>query len=248
LEARRTNQRIARDSGKNAAMSPIARLNRLRAELPAILPSMLLCNFGNLEREIAQLEMAGVTGLHLDVMDGHFVPNLTYGMPIVEAIRKLTKVAVDVHLMIADPGRYVRQFVDAGADIVTIHVEAVNDPAAILREIRDLGVGAVIALNPNTPLYALEECYDQCDLVLVMSVPAGFGGQSFRTVALEKLRQVRARAGAHVLVEVDGGINEQTIQNCAAAGAQLFVVGSAIFRATNYEHALQDLHSRTVRP
>jgi ribulose-phosphate 3-epimerase len=174
-------------------------------------------------------------------MDGQFVPNLTYGMPIVEALRRLTDMPLDVHLMIAEPQRYLRQFVDAGADVLTIHVEAVGDPAAALAEIRSLGVGAGIALNPDTPLSSLDSCYGLCDLILVMSVQAGFGGQGFRTVALDKLRQVRKTVRSDVLLEVDGGVNESTIGACAEAGAQLFVVGSAIFRAPSYSQAIQNL-------
>jgi ribulose-phosphate 3-epimerase len=224
-------------------MSRCACLDSLRRAAPAILPSLLLCDFGNLEREVARLRAAGLAALHLDVMDGQFVPNLTYGMPIVHALRQLTDLTLDVHLMIADPRRFLRQFVDAGADIVTIHVEAVSQPAAVLREIRALGVGAGIALNPDTPLSALDGCYEHCDLVLVMSVPAGFGGQSFRADALDKLRALRAIVGPEVLLEVDGGINQATISGCAAAGAQLFVVGSAIFRAASYEQAVRELQS-----
>jgi ribulose-phosphate 3-epimerase len=228
-------------------MSRLDRVERLRRAVPAILPSMLLCDFGNLEREVAELEAAGVEALHLDVMDGHFVPNLTYGMPIVEALRKLTRMTLDVHLMIAEPRRYIRQFIDAGADLLTIHVEAEVNPAAVLEDIRAQGIGAGIALNPATPLSALDECYTSSDLVLVMSVPAGFGGQSFHAVALEKLEQLRARTGPEMLLEVDGGISPATIPGCAAAGAQLFVVGSAIFRAANRLEAIQELQS-LVRP
>jgi ribulose-phosphate 3-epimerase len=228
-------------------MSRLDRVERLRRAVPAILPSMLLCDFGNLEREVAELEAAGIEVLHLDVMDGHFVPNLTYGMPIVEALRKLTQMTLDVHLMISEPRRYIRQFTDAGADVLTIHVEAEANPAAVLEDIRAQGIGAGIALNPATPLSALDDCYGSCDLVLVMSVPAGFGGQSFHAVALEKLEQLRARTGRELLLEVDGGISPATIPGCAAAGAQLFVVGSAIFRAANRLEAIHELQS-LVRP
>ena len=222
-------------------------LAQLRDAAPVILPSLLLCDFGNLEREVDKLRAAGIRALHLDVMDGHFVPNLTYGMPIVEALRRLTDMPLDVHLMIAEPQRYVRQFIDAGADILTIHVEAVSDPAPVLREIRELGAAAGIALNPDTPLSTLESCKGLCDLVLVMSVQAGFGGQGFRTVALDKLRQLRPIVGPNVLLEVDGGVNEATIGQCANAGAQLFVVGSAIFRAPNYAPAIESLTAEAKR-
>jgi len=199
-----------------------------------VLPSLLMCDFGNLEREVQKLEDAGVRALHLDVMDGAFVPNLTYGMPIVEAFRRLTNMPLDVHLMIAEPELYVEQFAAAGADVITFHAEAVRDPGSLLRRIRDMGAGAGIALNPDTPLSTIEDCLNLCDLVLVMSVPAGFGGQPFDDVALDKLRRLRKIADSRVMLEVDGGINESTIERCAQAGAGYFVVGSAIFGKEDY--------------
>lgn len=216
-------------------------LNELRTSAPVILPSLLLCDFGNLEREVARLTEAGVRALHLDVMDGNFVPNMTYGFPIVEAFRRLTDLPLDVHLMISEPQRYLKQFIDAGADILTVHVEAVDNPRIVLEQIRSLGAGAGLALNPDTPLSSLDGCLNLCDLVLVMSVKAGFGGQSFRPIAIEKLRQLRRAVGSEVLLEVDGGINRSTIAQCAAAGAQLFVVGSGIFRASDYTDAIREL-------
>jgi ribulose-phosphate 3-epimerase len=222
-------------------MSPRERFLRIRQARPAILPSLLLCDFGNLEREVETLEAANVPGLHLDVMDGNFVPNLTYGMPIVAALRKLTELPLDVHLMITQPERYINQFVDAGSDSITIHVEAVDDPRSALRDIRKQGVAAGLALNPGTSLESVNDCLDLCDLVLVMSVNAGFGGQKFDPVALEKLAALRKQMGEETLLEVDGGINGETIQNCAAAGAELFVVGSAIFKTDNYGSAVSQL-------
>jgi ribulose-phosphate 3-epimerase len=209
-------------------------LAQLRQAAPVILPSLLLCDFGNLEREVQRLETAGVGGLHLDVMDGNFVPNLTYGMPIVAGLRGRTDLALDVHLMIERPERYITPFFEAGADLITIHVEAAAEPRSVLRQIRELGAGAGIALNPETPLERIAGCLDLCDLVLVMSVPAGFGGQAFHKVALEKLGRLREMLDDDVLLEVDGGINEATIRACAEAGAQLFVVGSAIFQQPEY--------------
>jgi len=224
-------------------------LNRLRGSVPAVLPSLLLCDFGNLEREVRRLEEAGVPGLHLDVMDGSFVPNLSYGMPIVAAIRKLTDLPIDAHLMIQRPQNYLRQFRDAGADILTIHIEAVDDARPVMEQIRHLGCGAGIALNPPTPLSRLEGCLDLCDLVLVMSVQAGFGGQSFNPVALDKLRQIRELASPDVLLEIDGGINTSTIAQASAAGAQLFVAGSAIFGPPDYPPAVRELtHLATPQP
>jgi ribulose-phosphate 3-epimerase len=216
-------------------------LDTLRANSPAILPSLLLCDFGNLEREVARLEAAGVPGLHLDVMDGVFVPNFTYGMTIVGALRKVTRLPLDVHLMMTRPERYIRQFRDAGADILTFHVEAVDDPRPLLEEIRGTGAGAGLAINPLTPFAAAESALEYCDLLLVMSVQAGFGGQSFNSVAFERLRRARELAGERLLLEVDGGINEETIGPCAASGAQLFVVGSAIFKQPDYGAAIRRL-------
>ena len=237
------------NDGKQARILAMPRresLAQLRSAAPAVLPSLLLCDFGNLEREVGRLTEAGVKALHLDVMDGQFVPNLTYGMPIVAAIRRLTDLPLDVHLMIAEPQRYVRQFVEAGADIVTIHIEAVSDPRPIVAEIRALGAGAGLALNPDTPLSTLDGCLESCDLVLVMSVAAGFGGQSFRPIALDKLRTLRTSIPAETLLEVDGGIQQQTIGSCAEAGAQLLVVGSAIFRASSYSGAVRELTQLAV--
>jgi ribulose-phosphate 3-epimerase len=225
-------------------MSDRDHLQSLRRAAPGILPSLLLCDFGNLQAEVARLEEAGVPALHLDVMDGVFVPNLTYGMPIVEALRRLTDLPLDVHLMISDPARYLPAFRDAGADLVTFHVEAVRDPRQVLEGARELGLGAGLALNPLTPLEELDACWDLCDVVLVMSVTAGFGGQSFQTVALDKLREARHRGGENLLLEIDGGVNRETIQACAEAGADLFVVGSGIFREANYGHAVRELRMR----
>jgi ribulose-phosphate 3-epimerase len=205
------------------------------------LPSLLLCDFGNLEREVGRLTDAGVKAFHLDVMDGVFVPNFTYGLPIVAALRRLTDLPLDVHLMITNPQKYLRQFVEAGADILTVHVEAVDEVGPVLKQIHSLGVGVGVALNPDTPLRKLDGCLDDCDLVLVMSVPAGFGGQHFHPIAVEKLRQLRQVVRAEVLLEVDGGINAMTVRQCAEAGAQLFVVGSAVFRSADYGQAIREL-------
>jgi ribulose-phosphate 3-epimerase len=222
-------------------MSRLEQLERLREAVPAVMPSLLMCDFGNLQREIERLEQSGVAGLHLDVMDGHFVPNLTYGMPIVSAVSRLSELPVDVHLMISEPQRYLHAFCEAGADLISFHAEAVKDPQAVVAEIRRLGVAAGIAINPGTPLSSIESCLGDCDFILVMSVEAGFGGQSFRSVALDRLRRLREMAGSDVLLEVDGGINEETIRDCAQAGAQLFVAGSAVFGSESYRDVVQRL-------
>jgi ribulose-phosphate 3-epimerase len=209
-------------------------LKGLCADGPVVLPSLLLCDFGDLRTEVARLERAGVRALHLDVMDGQFVPNLSYGFPIVEAVRRLTDLPLDCHLMIVEPERYARQFVEAGANNVTIHIEAADDPRPVLKQIRAAGASAGLALNPDTPLSRIEPFLDDCDVVLVMSVMPGFGGQSFERVALDKLRSLRRLNGGRLTLEVDGGVNDKTIGDCGAAGADLLVVGSAIFHQTDY--------------
>ena len=207
---------------------------RLRAARPAILPSLLASDFANLEREVRLVEAAGVAALHLDVMDGHFVPNLSIGVPIVEAVRRITDLPLDVHLMIADPAKYIGAFRKAGADVLTIHVEAVADPRPLLDEIRGLGALAGLSLNPPTLLEAIEPSLGHCDLVLVMSVMPGFGGQKFDAVALEKLATLRDRSDSDALLEVDGGVGPDTVGACAEAGAELFVAGTAIFSTHDY--------------
>ncbi len=216
-------------------------MQRLRAADFMVLPSLLLCDFGDLRREIARLEEAGVQALHLDVMDGHFVPNLTYGMPIVEGIRRLTELPIDVHLMVSDPAKYVQQFVDAGSDCLTIHAEIEQDASEVLQQIREAGVGVGLAVNPETRLETVQSALSWCDLFLVMSVNAGFGGQSFNPVALDKLSQLK-ESHPQLLLEVDGGVNTSTISACHEAGARLFVVGSAIFGLADYRIAMEQLH------
>ncbi len=215
---------------------------RLRAASPAVLPSLLGSDFANLQREIERVEEAGVAALHLDVMDGHFVPNLSIGIPIIEAVRRVTDLPLDVHLMVERPERYVEQFRAAGADALTIHVEATTDPRPVLDKIRDLGALAGLALNPPTPLPTIEASLPYCDLVLVMSVMPGFGGQQFDRRALDKLRTLDTRDDVDALLEVDGGVNAETIGACAEAGAELFVVGVAIFRSKDYTAAIRRLH------
>ena len=200
-----------------------------------------MCDYGHLQDEVDRLEAAGVAALHLDVMDGHFVPNLSYGLPLVEAFRKMTDLPLDVHLMISDPGEYVERYFDAGADGMTIHAEAVENPRSVLEKIRSLGASAGLAINPPTPVSAIWNCLDVCDLVLVMSVMPGFGGQEFDRRALDKLRELRPLAGDDVLLEIDGGVHESTISACTAAGAQLLVVGSAIFKSHDYAAAIGGL-------
>lgn len=220
------------------------RLASLRAAAPAVLPSLLMCDFGDLRGEVARLTHAGAAVMHLDVMDGHFVPNLTYGMPVVAGLRRHFDGPLDVHLMISDPVGYARQFIDAGADVLTFHAEAVDDVSGAITKMRamssDIAVG--VAINPDTPLDAIADVADDIDLALIMSVNAGFGGQSFNPVALEKIRRLRA-VSPDLLIEIDGGIDAETIGPARDAGCDLFVVGSAIFKHDDYDAAIDQLTS-----
>ena len=216
---------------------------RFRAASPAVLPSLLACDFAQLKREVKAVEDAGAPALHLDVMDGHFVPNISIGIPIVEAVRRITDLPLDVHLMISNPADYVEQFRKAGADSMTIHIEAVRDPRSLLDRIRSLGALAGLSLNPPTPLSAIESSLPHCDLVLVMSVMPGFGGQKFDEVALEKLSRLSARTDCDALLEVDGGINTETASACGEAGAELYVAGTSIFKSSNYRTAIDEIHA-----
>ena len=223
-------------------MSSDDRILKLKSLGPTVLPSLLLCDFGNLALEIERLEDAGVAALHLDVMDGVFVPNFTYGMTIVKALRQLTELPLDVHLMMVHPEKYIEEFRDAGADIITIHREAVDDPIAVLKQIRESGCAAGIAINPPTPVSEIAEALPHADLALVMSVNAGFGGQKFDVSALDKLKQIRELPGGKdIALEIDGGINAETIGRATQYGAELLVAGSAIFRQDDYAVAIEKM-------
>jgi ribulose-phosphate 3-epimerase len=222
-------------------MSPRDRILALRSEKAVILPSLLMCDFGNLEREIRALEESGVQALHLDVMDGVFVPNLSYGLPVVEAIRRLTDLPIDVHLMIQKPSQYLKAFIETGVDCITFHIEAEPEPRPLLEELRRAEVASGLVLNPQTPLDTVQPYLSSCDLLLVMSVNAGFGGQAFNPVALEKLKTVRESFPDNLILEIDGGINLETVASSVEAGAQWLVVGSAIFKMDNYQAAIQQL-------
>lgn len=208
--------------------------DRLLDSTPMVAPSLLSCDFARIEQEIRRLEDGGAEILHLDVMDGNFVPNISFGIPVVEAIRRVTALPLDVHLMIANPARFVKRFREAGADLLTIHIEAAPQPEALLEEIHTLGAAAGICLNPPTPLSMVEPYLDQCQLVLVMSVMPGFGGQTFQPEVLSKVRRLRELAGDRLLISIDGGVNLETVGQCAAAGARLFVAGSALFSQDDY--------------
>ncbi|MGB9711681.1 MAG: ribulose-phosphate 3-epimerase [Dissulfurimicrobium sp.] len=211
-----------------------------------IAPSILSADFSRLGDEIRAVEEAGADAIHVDVMDGRFVPNLTIGPMVVEAIRPVTGLPLDVHLMIEAPDRYIDAFAKAGASWITVHVEACTHLHRTIQKIKDLGIKAGAVLNPATPPSTLEYCLDELDLILVMSVNPGFGGQRFIPSALRKteaLRQMLADKGLSVAIEVDGGINCDTIFDAARAGAEIFVAGSAIFGTKNYTKAIEKLKS-----
>ncbi len=214
----------------------------LRTQTPLVEPSLLACDFANVEQEIRRVEAAGAKSLHLDIMDGHFVPNLSFGIPVVEAVRRVTDLTLDVHLMISNPEKYIEPFREAGADLLTIHIEVEPQPQPLLERIRSLGAGAGLSLNPATPVETLRDSLPYCDLVLVMSVVPGFGGQKFEPVALEKLRTLRAWGGDRLLLSVDGGVNQETVQQCAAAGADLLVTGSALFSQSDYAAFIRQMN------
>jgi ribulose-phosphate 3-epimerase len=224
---------------------PSERTERLRvwdgAAAPLITPSLLDCDFAKVGREIAALEAAGVVALHLDVMDGHFVPNLSYGPPVVKDWRAVTDLPFDVHLMISNPAEYLDAFVEAGADSILVHAEVLPEPAELLARIRGLGCRAGLVINPPTPWTVVEPHLDRVDSVLVMSVMPGFGGQSFQPEVLEKVRAIR-RARPGLRVAVDGGIKAGTAAEATEAGATQLVVGSATYRADgNYAAALGEV-------
>lgn len=205
-----------------------------------IAPSLLSCDFARIGEEVARIEAAGADWLHVDVMDGHFVPNLTIGPPVVKSLKKVAKTPLDVHLMITDPIGYAEPFVKAGASSCTFHVEAVDDPKAAIAKFRSLGCKVGITLSPPTAVEKIKPFLHDVDLILVMSVNPGFGGQSFMPDMLDKVRQIRAWGYTKDL-EIDGGINQQTIGPSAAAGANVFVAGNAIFTTPDYKATIARL-------
>jgi ribulose-phosphate 3-epimerase len=213
---------------------------------PVVLPALLLCDFGHLAREVQRLETAGAQAIHLDVMDGRFVPQLTYGQVVVEAVRRAAKVPIEVHLMIEEPERSLADYAALGADILTVHVEGLSDPRRALETIASLGPRAHLAFSPETPVSRIEPYLDACDGVLVMSVEPGYGGQQFNPVAIEKLAHLaalRTARGASFRLGVDGGISTETIGPVATAGAELIVAGSAVIRTADYGRAIAELET-----
>ena len=216
-----------------------------------IAPSILAADFTRLGDEIARVERAAINYLHVDVMDGHFVPNITFGPPVVAAIRRVTSVPLDVHLMIAEPDRYLEAFVEAGASILTVHQEVTPHLHRTVRRIHDLGAKAGVAINPATPVHVLAEIIEEVDLVLVMSVNPGFTGQVFLPSSLRKLeaaRELIASRGGRGLVEVDGGIDGSNIGAVSRAGAEIVVAGAAVFHQPDPADAVDALRKAAVAP
>jgi len=212
--------------------------------LALLAPSLLSADFVRLAEEIARVEAAGADWLHLDIMDGHFVPNLTFGPPVVAAIRKISKLPLDVHLMVSNPAALVEQFAEAGADYLTVHVETEPHLHRLVNRIRELGVKPAVTLNPATSVDLLDEILSEVDMVLVMSVNPGFGGQKFIPASLAKIRRLKQkmnRLDRQVLIEVDGGVNQVTAPQLIEAGVDVLVAGSAVFGSADMKTTIAAL-------
>jgi len=215
-----------------------------------IAPSILSADFSRLKDEIEAVEAAGADWIHVDVMDGHFVPNITIGPVVVESIRKVTKIPLDVHLMITDPDKYAPEFIKAGADWVSIHPDTCANPNASLQRIRQLGAKSSIAVNPDIPLAKVEACIPDIDMILMMTVFPGFGGQAFIPDALPKIAQVRKlidQKKLAILVEADGGIKTDNIDQVVQAGAEVIVSGSGIFKTADYAATIRQMRTAARR-
>lgn len=215
------------------------------ANRPKIAPSILTADFGNLGAQVEEADQAGVDLIHLDVMDGNFVPNISFGPSIIEAVNRHTDLELDVHLMVSEPERYILDYAKAGADYITIHFEATIHPHRALQMIRDQGVKAGMVINPGTPLSAFEPVLEELDLALLMSVNPGFGGQSYipaTTKRLEKLREMRDAVNPKCVLEIDGGVKAHNIKMIGDAGADIVVVGSAIYNGKPVKENLDALH------
>jgi ribulose-phosphate 3-epimerase len=212
-------------------------------------PSILSADFANLGAAIAAVTRGGADQIHVDVMDGHFVPNITIGVPVVKSLRQITELPLDVHLMISDPDRYIEPFIDAGANLVSVHVEVLPHLHRTITQIKRLGAKAGVVLNPSTPVSAIEEIAGEVDFVLVMSVNPGFGGQVFIPGSVKKIRKVRAlldNAGNRAPIEVDGGVDLTTVSRVVEAGAEWLVAGHAIFGGGDAEQAARALKDKAA--
>lgn len=209
-----------------------------------IAPSILAADFANLQRDVEMVNNSDADWFHIDVMDGHFVPNISYGMPIISAIKKHAKKPLDVHLMIEKPERYIEEFAKVGADIITVHYEATVHLHRTLRQIKDVGCKAGVVLNITTPLIVLEDILPECYMVLLMSINPGFGGQKFEDVTYKRIKNLRQMIDAHGLdtrIEVDGGVTDQNIQKLVNAGADTFVAGSHVFKSADPTATIKQL-------
>lgn len=209
-----------------------------------ISPSILACDFTKLGEEIESIRLGGAEMAHLDVMDGMFVTNISFGLPVIESIRKSTSMFLDVHLMITQPERYISRFIDAGADLVTFHIEATDCPEECLEMIRSRGKKAAISVKPNTPIEDIYPYLDRCDMILVMTVEPGYGGQALIPECLEKVKKLKAeidKRGLDIDIQVDGGINEKNANEAKSAGANVLVAGSAVFKYEDRKSAIDKL-------
>ncbi len=207
-------------------------------------PSILSADFANLERDIKKVETSGADWIHVDVMDGHFVPNITIGIPVVKSLRKVTDLPLDVHLMIENPEKYVEDFANAGADIITFHYEAMENSAKIfelIRKIKNLGKKAGLSIKPKTSPNEILDFLPELDLLLVMTVEPGFGGQKFMQDCADKIPTIKEHSPKKLIIQVDGGINDQTAQICTKLGARSLVAGSFIYKSENIEQAIKSL-------
>ncbi|MFT7072367.1 ribulose-phosphate 3-epimerase [Patiriisocius sp. Uisw_017] len=214
-----------------------------------IAPSMLAADFGNLQRDVEMINNSEADWFHIDVMDGHFVPNISYGMPVIEAMKKHATKPLDVHLMIEKPERYIEEFANVGADIITVHHESTVHLHRTLTQIEDAGCKAGVVLNLTTPVSVLEDILPKCFMVLIMSINPGFGGQKFEEITYQKVRKLRAmidEQGLDTLIEIDGGVTNNNAQKLKEAGANVLVAGSYIFRAENPTNTIANLRQSLV--